>query len=501
MAVALGIAMAVAGCDKEATVTTSLDLKTSDPGSATAHHSDSLASDTTDAATDTLYGHIGDGSLEAADEVTVSGDTIFKNDTIVIGFVMEDPDTTSADLGAYNPHGIPPGECWVEIDIVWHPESGLIRSITITIMYCVPEEEEEWGGGTTADTTMRLELSCPSSATRGESIECTATASHVTGDVTYAWEFKPRGLVPIWDNSNVDMQTLGVVEGRTDGDTWSGTAVWGGEVKVTATDDTTTATAKVSFTVSPRSWSLGPIQFTQGADIVDSIVLGGIFVAGSNRDAGTRSSVPADILRGEGSAKLDSVASGPNRGYWYVTSHGYTVGPRTWHVNSRLQSHGPKDVPRPGGTKISHWDSLANHSQAPHPRHMLAGTTGHEGRGANGAKGHQGQIDKILRGGTGMCGDAAAMVERVVAASEAEAEKVIDGTPSRIGIEKAANSTFAVGTSHYHVHGNHTSQSGYMYWNAADSLYYPHWPHNDPQRPLPDTIRRFPRGPGCNWSF
>jgi len=150
--------------------------------------------DTTSVA-DTLYGHIAIGSLKPSDEVTISGDTILKNDSVPIGFIMEDPDSTSGSLAAevYNPYGIAPGECWVEIDIEWYPGSGYIKSLTITIVYCVPEEEDNEGGGSVSDS-ISVVLTCPQETVGwGDYAECSLNTDEVPANVISNIEWSVEG--------------------------------------------------------------------------------------------------------------------------------------------------------------------------------------------------------------------------------------------------------------------------------------------------------------------
>lgn len=156
------------------------------------------------------------------------------------------------------------------------------------------------------------------------------------------------------------------------------------------------------------------------------------------------------------------------------------------------------------------WDYLVADKTLPHPKHMLAGTTGHEGTGANGGKGRQGRIDMILGRGIEGCGDAAAMAEGIVAETENEARLLVEGkTPGNIreadgdshGIEDHAHNALELGMSRHHVYGHHADSSVFVYKDLSDNSYNSH-PHRDLKgpkpvdRPLHSVCRSYEEGPG-----
>ena len=214
------------------------------PTAVTPHLTDADAGDFTDptkSVADILYGKIKIGSLDSDDEVTVARDTIFK-DTVAIGYLVAVDDTASTYILARNdnPFGVPPGECWVEIDIVWYPGSGLIRSIKITVLYCVAEESDEPGGGSTADT-VAVKLACPDQPERGESVECTFSVSPSSLAVTNI-EWKFVGLQYVSEKT------------KRGGMSWGGVAVETGTMTVSADVGGVRRTAEQNIFVLNRGW-------------------------------------------------------------------------------------------------------------------------------------------------------------------------------------------------------------------------------------------------------
>lgn len=211
------------------------------PTAVAPHSYEAGASDRTSAA-DTLYGHIKIGTLHPDDEVTVARDTIFK-DTVAIGYLVALDDSASSYLSANNdnPFGVPPGECWVEIDIVWYPGSGLIKSIKITVLYCVAEENDQPGGGSGADT-VAVKLACTDQPERGESVECTFSVSPSSLTVTnIEWRFV--GLEHVRENT------------KQGGMSWGGVAVETGTMTVSADVGGVNRTAEQNIFVLNRGWT------------------------------------------------------------------------------------------------------------------------------------------------------------------------------------------------------------------------------------------------------
>lgn len=228
--------MLVYACGQDAT--TPGPPVVSSPPDAASVSGDSFSADSSSAA-DTLYGHIAAGSLNPADEPVLTGDTIFR-DTVVIGHVLEAEQAQEDNAaGDYNPYGLPPGECWVEIEVEYHVQSGLIRSIKITVVYCVPEEEEESGGGSTEEAAT-VDLKCPEEAVeRGTSATCELDAGSAAASVSdVRWSFS---------GANADAN-------RDGGMSWGGTAVESGTMTVTANVNGSDTTISKPVTIENRGW-------------------------------------------------------------------------------------------------------------------------------------------------------------------------------------------------------------------------------------------------------
>ena len=338
---------------------------------------------------------------------------------------------------------------------------------------------------------LAVELQCaPGSPARGDRVDCKATSTDAEGTLYYQWRFLPTGGgVTIWNGDFEPLLPVRVLGTRDS--VWSGAVAAAGRVAVRVADSLRWAHAHVDFTVYPRVWSLSA-GFKRGADLLDSLVLrpGDTIVSGrlgTNRDVATGSSDPRNILRG--SAEVSAIGGGPNDGYAYVADLSYEID-RTWHVNTRLTETGPREI-WTGSKLVNAWDYLVADKTVPHPKHMLAGTTGHEGTGANGGKGHQGQIDMILGRGVRGCGDAAAMAEGIVADTEDEARLLVEGEiPGNIlgdsipGIEDYAHNALELGMSHHYVYGNHADSSVFVYKDLSDNSYNTH-PHRDLKGPKP----------------
>ncbi len=329
---------------------------------------------------------------------------------------------------------------------------------------------------------------------RGEPVECTATTENAEGSLHFQWRFLPEDWgVTIWNGDKEELPAVQVLDTRDS--VWSGEIATSGRVMVRAADTARWAHAHVDLKVYPRvyGWYLSA-GFKRGKDLPDSLILGDSLKFGSNRDVRTGSNLGWDVL--QGTAEVSTIGGGPNDGYAYVADHAYEIN-RTWHVNTRLTKTGPKEI-WDGSKLVNAWTLLVADQDTPHPTHMLAGTTGHEGTGANGGSGHQGQLNKILWRRAGGCGDAAAMAEGIVTETEDQARLLIEGdttqSPWVLGIELCARHAFDLGMSHHYVHGNHADSSVYMYKDPSDNGYYPAFPHSDtadheppPDRPLHPT--------------
>lgn len=235
--IAGGFLLAIASCDEHAVVMPNETSHPQQPG---------LYADTTSDTTsvvDTLFGHITAGSFNPADEVTIVGDTILK-DTVVIGYLVPEPDSASSDIMATNdnPYGVPPGECWVEIDIEWYPGSGLIKSITITIVYCVPlEEDGGQGGGSQTDTTSVTLVCSDEDPTFGTTVTCSLDIEPQVGTIS--------GME--WSFTSTDQTQSG-------GLSWGGPALISGTMRVEVVVNGNDYVREETITVTDRSWRWEP---------------------------------------------------------------------------------------------------------------------------------------------------------------------------------------------------------------------------------------------------
>ena len=121
---------------------------------------------------DTVYGRIPAGLLEPDADVSIVGDTIFKDDTVAIGTLIEteETDSSSGDISAdiVTPEQLEPGECAYEITITYDGDTILV--ITIRTLFCLDEEGVVVGGG--GQTEYQVKLTCPASAKRGDPATC-----------------------------------------------------------------------------------------------------------------------------------------------------------------------------------------------------------------------------------------------------------------------------------------------------------------------------------------
>ena len=320
-----------------------------------------------------------------------------------------------------------------------------------------PRTDPLGGGGdddgddddTEEEERLEIELTCtPGTVTRVRSVSCVATSDNAIGTTSYEWLFRPKdGGVRIWDHG--PPQGLSAIQGGADvGAKWAGPMVAGGKVSVIVLDSTRFASTAAEVSVTPRSgnrWTVENRGFARGPDLKEYIIPAGGDVGLNTNTFG--SGYPFHIL--EGWAMLGSVESGPNKGYGYVASQSYFID-RQWRINERLTSSGPAEVPyvKPNGDTVivNHWTYLVNKGRNPQP--ARTGVQAHESYGQNGAKGHQGQIEKALN--TSTCKDAGGLLERVVADNPSDASRIMDD------IRVKGNEAFAYSTWHNYVHSNFT---------------------------------------------
>ena len=183
---------------------------------------------------------------------------------------------------------------------------------------------------------------------------------------------------------------------------------------------------------------------------------------------------------------------GPNHGYYYV-SHQDSRMNRQYRINERL-TFGSKSLDLPwilsnGDTLwVNHWTYLD--SAGWDPGDLRDGTLAHETYGQNGAKGHQGQIEKALT--TSACGDGPALVDRIVAPSQASVDQLVKQ------VKAYAIMAFNVGSAtHHYVHSNHdfTRSAIVRYQTSPTDTLFIHG-HRDLQGAKPN----YPTN-RCDWTI
>lgn len=389
------------------------------------------------------------------------------------------------------------GNCVCKYDWMEKDEDG----------WCVnkdrPDDGGGGGGGGNGNTgegsegdsiTFIVRVDCRTALTRSETVTCAAETRNGTGSINYVWTYTPEsGGVRIWDRGT-SFESLNAVSEAISSNLWEGTAVHGGDVKVVATDeDGNTDDATTDFTVSARVWSNTMASaFANSFARTDSISQYLYYNAniGLNVAAGNLSALFTDILQGDAdsnngtsTAAVAGVRTGPNKGYGYVKSQAYVID-RRYRVNIRLESRGPVEIPDAGqGDTVNHWTYMTRRGWG--PQALLDGVIRHEGRGDGVRKGHQGQIEVAATAAS--CGDAATLVERIVANSEERARRL------REQVETNARESFEEAAYHHRVHGHFTSN--FAFW--APGLSTPvHIVHSDAQGTGPGHSPR----PECDWS-
>ncbi len=171
------------------------------------------AADSAASVADTVYGRIPAGLLDPDDEISIAGDTIFKDDTIAVGTILdveqEESDSTSADISAdiVAPEMLEPGDCAYRIEITYDGETILI--ITITKLFCLDEYGDVIPGSGGGQTNYEVTLKClPASPRRGTTVTCNLTT-----------QGPQNALSGIYWSSSVGSGTA------HDAFTWSGRAV------------------------------------------------------------------------------------------------------------------------------------------------------------------------------------------------------------------------------------------------------------------------------------
>ena len=168
----------------------------------------------------------------------VQGDSIVR-DSVVVGHLSQD--TTSGSVAPIS--GLPPGHCLVPI--YYYLDTGEI--IGYTILHCEPSEEDPGGSGRgsstgsepTDTTSVTIGLDCPANVNRGARAACTITKYPSDAAViNVQWTFT----------------NTAVTNTKQNGESWVGTAVSTGTVKVTGSAGGHSFTLTRSITVQDRGW-------------------------------------------------------------------------------------------------------------------------------------------------------------------------------------------------------------------------------------------------------
>jgi hypothetical protein len=284
-------------------------------------------------------------------------------------------------------------------------------------------------------------LTCPGSVLRGLDIGCHVSSTMPLTSID--WRFVPD-LVVIHPRRD----TLGFAAGNEV--SWSGPSPWNGKLVVPgfvhaqATYADTVLADSGHIAVQPRSgpaWTLaaswaGEIQYgAWGEAPMDSA---GIWVRGrrlgENLRIGDLSDSWEHVLSGSvATVSLDTIGSGPNQGFAYVTGHAYVL-ERAMRINRYFNADGPADVVV-GGQLLNRWHALIAEG-AGDPSAFRAGIVAHE---AYGYIGHQRGFEEGIQGD--VCGNLALRLERIV------------GTPAKVADEVLAAHGLAV--HHIGLSGGH----------------------------------------------
>lgn len=248
---------------------------------------------------------------------------------------------------------------------------------------------------------VRHPLICTSPVTRGQQVSCKVSSPSwtVTG-----WEFNP---------DNTGSLTVGPVQEASASTEWKGTAVATGVVTAHVTNGGASRDLKARFVVNTRqspwgtagNWtyydSISPsmdvepipgVQITYGRNCPDSL------------PCVRTSHVQPDPAQFPGFGfTADTVASGPNKGYWYVATSKYAM-----HRHAKLNpaiydtSHWTHPVANPTnqcrnalgfGPKAAvsaNWNRYSNKCKGINTPGFVSAVLGHEGFGYGGGVGHEG---------------------------------------------------------------------------------------------------------------
>lgn len=338
------------------------------------------------------------------------------------------------------------------------------------------------------DTSFWVSVDCnPPPVTRADTVTCQASWNPSTipaSEINFAWRFESDSSRVFPDPTAEGFPPPQPIDSSGTGvHSWSGAAVLGGEVTLTATWQAAADTESTQFAVNPRTgpkWGNLPTNLDTMPfwDIpTDSTVpieqqpnptpgFNQLGVNGLNLDSIEGYTGTDRMIRYENEPEIALVPSGPNRGLAYISDPGNlratrTVALRTWLTgreapkfqyecaDSLLTNRGLLQAMRGnrscGGNYKHRHDSTA----------FRNGVVAHETYGSGGAKGHQGQIE-LAAASLPTCGRVPTIIERVVAEGE-----FLTGQRALDVINEGRQSLFAA-SDHYFVYGNFSNAPSYQ---------------------------------------
>jgi hypothetical protein len=286
------------------------------------------------------------------------------------------------------------------------PSTSPPWSVWTPVTMTAPGDQIQWlsfNGGLAIDNLkiVRTPLHCtPATVQRGQQVSCDVVLPpgwNVTG-----WDFAP-------DNG----ATVGPVHETTNSKQWKGVALVTGDVTVHTASATQTRDYKARFVVvnRPSPWTT-KWTYVQGTY---NTFLTAVDAEPSNVGPGATLGANCDSAQGcvitfrlqpdpnvywpgepQSGAVLDSAASGPNKGYWYVKSATWKMS-RIGNANPAIRIESTRTHPSlPTTKKCKQSTALRNfyrydaECQQLNMADFVAGVLAHEGMGRNGGRGHEG---------------------------------------------------------------------------------------------------------------
>jgi hypothetical protein len=317
--------------------------------------------------------------------------------------------------------GVPATERLYEVNPVPDPTTNLAEVTPLPLTYASPligHLNALEVTPTTVVVPLTLQLVCPQTVERAQSATCDASDPNgpVTG-VDFNWSFQPD-LVPFTPNSSETFAPRPVTEGPpTSTSAWVGQLVHPGTVTVVGVRGTESATASASISVTDRA--IVPFQIILDLSAMNTAQLpvpqrpSPALNTGRNHRAPYlgRPDNAADFF--EGSAQIDTVQAGPNKGYLYVASSDFRAR-RTYSLNPWIEQTPGYPYPA-GGVGATTWSFVSSQPGA-NPALVRDATIAHEvGLGGPNPSHQQRLLDAA--GNFESCGNIQATFERLTASS------------------------------------------------------------------------------------